>query len=114
MTLDEWIRHTALTQRQVSKLLDVTPSTVSRIVNGIRAPSAKLIRRIVAESGGLVTSDELLGIEHWDGGGTPATKAGGNRTANHDRGRGANRGPDAREQRTRVRHRSTTGRAIGR
>lgn len=51
-----------LTASEMGRMLDVEHSTVLRIEQGKREPSAEMLRRIVRVTGGAVTADDVLGI----------------------------------------------------
>ena len=42
-------------------LVGASTATISRLEGGLQDPSFDLVRRIVAETGGLVTADDFLG-----------------------------------------------------
>ena len=52
-----------LTASEMGRMLDVEHSTVLRIEQGKREPSAEMLRRIVRVTGGAVTADDVLGIK---------------------------------------------------
>jgi DNA-binding transcriptional regulator YdaS (Cro superfamily) len=65
MTLKEWLRYIEYhlpghTQKKVAKLLNMTPHTLNRIVNGKVRPSVRNAYCIEKASGGRVLADHIL------------------------------------------------------
>jgi transcriptional regulator with XRE-family HTH domain len=46
MRLSDWLQSKGLTQFAFAKLVDVSPATICKILNGERSPSKRLIRKI--------------------------------------------------------------------
>jgi DNA-binding XRE family transcriptional regulator len=46
MRLSDWLQSKGLTQSAFAKLVDVSPATICKILNGDRSPSKRLIRKI--------------------------------------------------------------------
>ena len=63
MTLSDFMQSKNLDDATLAKLLDKNRVTVNRYRRGIEIPSTSTIVRIIEISGGLVTANELLGIE---------------------------------------------------
>ncbi|WP_371932241.1 helix-turn-helix transcriptional regulator [Roseibium sp. MMSF_3361] len=51
-----------IAQSDFAKIVNATPSTISRICRGKRFPSRRLASRIVAATEGAVTIEDLLGF----------------------------------------------------
>lgn len=58
--MDEWMASRALTDEQVSSLVNVDRVTISRIRRGLNRPSWELAGKIKEASAGAVTADDFL------------------------------------------------------
>lgn len=62
-----------LYQHELAKVLGTTTATVSRIETGIRYPSVKLMRRIMAATNGAITPNDFVMQATSEQSGTGAT-----------------------------------------
>ena len=63
MTLSEFMTLKSLDDAAMARLLDKNRVTVNRYRRGIEVPSTTTILRIIEISGGLVSANDLLGIQ---------------------------------------------------
>jgi transcriptional regulator with XRE-family HTH domain len=59
MKLGTWLAQSGLTQQTFGERVGCTESAVSRYVNGLRRPRLQIMRAIVRETKGAVTSDDF-------------------------------------------------------
>ena len=60
MTLLDYLQKHGLSQQALGDRLGLTQSTISRYVSGERMPKREHLRRIMEETGGLVTPTDFL------------------------------------------------------
>ncbi len=60
MNLEEYLKKHSLTHKEFGEMIDVSPSYVTRIVNGKKNPSLALMRRIIDFTNGEVTVGDLF------------------------------------------------------
>lgn len=63
MKLHDYIKLKNLTQRQMAKILNVSPPTMCYYLKGKRYPSAEVIKRIFTITKGAVSANDFYGCE---------------------------------------------------
>lgn len=63
MELSEWMSNEGLTDERLADRIGCARSTVTRLRLRSLRPSSRLVRSVVLESKGLVSANELLGLE---------------------------------------------------
>jgi predicted transcriptional regulator len=63
MQLAEFMQAKSLSDEDVAAMIRRNRASVSRYRRGLETPSPGIIKKLVEISGGLVTANELLGIE---------------------------------------------------
>lgn len=63
MRLDRYLKRYKITPEDFAKLVDVHPTTVYRIIQGISFPKSSNLKRIAEVTNGLVKANDFLGVE---------------------------------------------------
>lgn len=63
MDLARYLEKSKLTQAAFARRIDVAPSYVSMLLNGTFWPGRRLMLRIVEETRGQVTPNDLIGVD---------------------------------------------------
>lgn len=62
MDLNDWLHQMGLSQKDFAELIDRTPATVSRIVNGINRPDGETMSRIAEATSNKVTPNDFYDL----------------------------------------------------
>ena len=62
MTLEKYLKSEGIRATHFAPKIGVSPSAVTRLINGQREPSAEVIRRIAEVTGGKVMPNDMIPI----------------------------------------------------